>query len=323
LRKGLIGLLASLSAVAGSAGCGPAVHPGADHGPAERVAAEPGAPRSPAEPDHPAPLLAEGDGALESEDPGALEEALFRYINASRAEHGLRPLVRARDLDAVARGYSAELAGRPGRLSHDSPISGSPADRVRAARISFVRLMENLAKAPNAAIAHDGLMNSPGHRANILNGDVAEVGVGVVIVDEDGAPGLLATQLFASRPGKVDPQKAADGLVRRINARRKAAGLAPLKRNAWMDARARKAAEGCFDDRPVPVMGIGADAPVSSARTLGFLVGEIEQVDELLEEGVPGIMEEGQDLVGVAVAQGTHAAHGEGIICVRIVVGAR
>jgi uncharacterized protein YkwD len=52
---------------------------------------------------------------------------------------------------------------------------------------------ENLAMAQSLNIAHDGLMKSPGHRANILRLHFGRVGIGVL---DGGRDGLMVTQNF-------------------------------------------------------------------------------------------------------------------------------
>lgn len=52
---------------------------------------------------------------------------------------------------------------------------------------------ENLAGAGSVAAAHTNLMNSPGHRANILSGSFREIGIGVV---SGGLYGKIFVQLF-------------------------------------------------------------------------------------------------------------------------------
>ena len=50
---------------------------------------------------------------------------------------------------------------------------------MRAVGIRYRAAGENLAFAPDVGTAHTGLMNSPGHKANILNCDFTTLGVGV------------------------------------------------------------------------------------------------------------------------------------------------
>jgi uncharacterized protein YkwD len=63
------------------------------------------------------------------------------------------------------------------------------------ARINYSAAGENLALAPTTEFAHDGLMNSPGHRANILNGQFRRVGIGVM---DGGIYGKMFVQEFTN-----------------------------------------------------------------------------------------------------------------------------
>ena len=80
---------------------------------------------------------------------------------------------------------------RDGFFAHGSPRSGNVATRVEGAGIAYRVLGENLALAPTLPGAHEGLMNSPGHRANIL-GSYSSVGIGAV----RGPLGLVIVQVF-------------------------------------------------------------------------------------------------------------------------------
>jgi len=271
---------------------------------------------------HPEPVVAMGEGELESTSTAALEKILFDSINRERAAAGLKALKRVEDLAAVARGYSREMA-RTGRIAHLSPISGGPGDRAKKAGVSFVRLTENLAKAPNAEMAHAGLMDSPGHRANILDPEVSVCGIGVVLLEEEAGPAILATQMFAERPEKIRAGAAAKRVLEILNRRREELGLEPMRRIGWLDGKAKEALATCFSDDPLPAMGLGPAAPVSRATTVGFLVGALEALPDMIDGDTPGISKSGYTDVGIAVAQGEHPDYGKDIICIRAVVGGR
>jgi uncharacterized protein YkwD len=64
---------------------------------------------------------------------------------------------------------------------------------MRRDGVRFITAGENLALAPTLRIAHRGLMNSPGHRANIMNPSFGRVGIGIL---EGGSHGLMITQNF-------------------------------------------------------------------------------------------------------------------------------
>ena len=124
----------------------------------------------------------------------AAESDLVRLVNAERAAAGLGPLAVDAELAAVGRTHSEEMF-RLGYFAHDSPVTGGPDDRLDAAEVRYLVSGENLAYAPSVRVAHEGLMNSPGHRANILNPGFTRVGVGVVRSERRG---LMVSQEFAA-----------------------------------------------------------------------------------------------------------------------------
>ena len=123
-----------------------------------------------------------------------LEAQMLVLVNKERAEAGLKPLVMDEDLIKVARKHSADMLAR-GYFSHYSPEGKSAFDRLRADKISFLLAGENLAFAPTLRIAHGGLMNSPGHRANILRPQFRKVGIGIM---DAGPRGIMVTQQFSN-----------------------------------------------------------------------------------------------------------------------------
>lgn len=121
-----------------------------------------------------------------------LEAQMLKLLNEERETEGLAPLVADTALRGVARGHSVDMFAR-GYFSHITPDSLDPFDRIRAGKIRFRTAGENLALAQTVRIAHDGLMNSPGHRANILRPQFGRVGIGIL---DGGRRGLMVTQNF-------------------------------------------------------------------------------------------------------------------------------
>jgi uncharacterized protein YkwD len=126
-------------------------------------------------------------------DPAA-EQRMLELVNAERARVGLQPLIADERLRDVSRAHSLEMFQRD-YFAHDSPTAGSPFDRIQADGIGFGVAGENLAYAPNVEVAHQGLMNSPGHRANILRPEFGRVGIGVI---RSPAQGSMFTQDFTN-----------------------------------------------------------------------------------------------------------------------------
>lgn len=108
-----------------------------------------------------------------------LEGQMLVLVNEERRANGLRPLQADADLGKVARAHSVDMFSR-GYFSHLTPEGQDPFGRMRAAGVRFLAAGENLALARTLAMAHQGLMDSPGHRANILRRGFGRVGIGIV-----------------------------------------------------------------------------------------------------------------------------------------------
>jgi uncharacterized protein YkwD len=121
-----------------------------------------------------------------------LEARMLQLVNAERAAAGLKPLAPDPELTEVARRHSADMFGR-GYFSHDTPEGRDPFERMRESGVRFLTAGENLALAPTVQVAHTGLMNSPGHRANILHRDFGRVGIGIM---DGGIRGIMVSQEF-------------------------------------------------------------------------------------------------------------------------------
>lgn len=122
-------------------------------------------------------------------------DAMRGWINAARAAEGLHALAGDPRLDAVADAHARDMATNR-FFSHASPSTGGPGDRASAAGIAFRGLAENIAMNQSARAAHEALLRSPGHRANLLSPTLRRVGLGFA----RGPDGLYVTQLFATLP---------------------------------------------------------------------------------------------------------------------------
>jgi uncharacterized protein YkwD len=121
-----------------------------------------------------------------------LETQMLQLVNEERAKAGLKPLRADPELARVARNHSQDMFRR-GYFAHENPDGQDPFDRMRAANVKFRAAGENLALAQTLEIAHTNLMNSPGHRANILNPSFGRLGIGVL---DGGYYGLMISQEF-------------------------------------------------------------------------------------------------------------------------------
>jgi uncharacterized protein YkwD len=121
-----------------------------------------------------------------------LEAKMLELVNAERAKENLLPLKADPELVPVARAHSQDMFSRS-YFSHVTPEGKTPADRIRASNVRFLTAGENLALGPTLRICHQGLMNSPGHRANILRPSYGRLGIGIL---DGGRYGLMITQNF-------------------------------------------------------------------------------------------------------------------------------
>ena len=115
-------------------------------------------------------------GALATPASAAIDstaEAEFvKLVNNERTKRGLKALTVRSDLTKVARAHSIDMADQ--NYLHHNPDLGTDVD-------NWLRLTENVGYGPSVTSLHDAFMNSDGHRANILDSKVSEIGVGVEV----------------------------------------------------------------------------------------------------------------------------------------------
>lgn len=123
------------------------------------------------------------------------EQQMFNLVNQERAKAGLPALKVDMTLVKLARLKAQDMIDK-NYFDHTSPTYGSPFQMMSKHGVTYNYAGENLAGAPSVDIAHTNLMNSPGHRANILSPNYNYVGIGV----KDGGPyGKMFVQEFVGR----------------------------------------------------------------------------------------------------------------------------
>ncbi|MFD6796912.1 sigma-70 family RNA polymerase sigma factor [Streptomyces cyaneofuscatus] len=120
---------------------------------------------------------------------------VLQIVNTERAKEGCGPVTSNDLLATAAQRHSADMASRD-YFSHTSPDGTDPGDRITAAGYRWSTYGENIAKGQRTpADVMRSWMDSPGHRANILNCSFKEMGIGKV--DSGGGP--VWTQKFGAR----------------------------------------------------------------------------------------------------------------------------
>ena len=120
------------------------------------------------------------------------ETEMFKLVNKDRKEMGVAELIWDVRLVPVARAHATDMWERS-YFGHISPEGEDIGGRLEKAGVNFFVAGENLALAPTLQTAHTGLMNSQGHRENILSGDFNKMGIGVI---ENGVYGKIFVQIF-------------------------------------------------------------------------------------------------------------------------------
>ncbi|AKJ09830.1 lipoprotein [Streptomyces incarnatus] len=168
--------------------------PSATASPTQRATAP--KPRSTTAPRTPRPTATASSAPKPTPTPTATASGavarVVQLVNAERAKAGCHPLTVNPELAKAAQAHSADMAAHQ-NMSHTGSDGSSPGDRITRAGYSWSAYGENVAygyATPEQVM--NGWMNSPGHRANILNCSYKEIGVGLA------QPGSYWTQDFGT-----------------------------------------------------------------------------------------------------------------------------
>jgi uncharacterized YkwD family protein len=123
------------------------------------------------------------------------EVQMIEFVNHARTAAGLPALTADSALTHTARLKSQDMI-KLNYFAHQSPTYGSPFDMMSQFGIDFQTAGENIACNQTVAAAHQALMNSQGHRENILNESFVYIGIGII---SGGPCGQMYTQQFVGR----------------------------------------------------------------------------------------------------------------------------
>jgi serralysin len=139
--------------------------------------------------------------------PTELESYFLQLVNADRAKAGAAALVFDAELIDSARGHS-QWMDATNTFSHTGAGGSSAGNRMAAAGYDARGWGENIAYVSDRGAAgidkadveqlHTNLMNSPGHRANLLKAAYKEIGIGLDLGDINGNKAVFVTQNFGT-----------------------------------------------------------------------------------------------------------------------------
>jgi len=155
--------------------------------------------------------------------PGSNVQLLFERLNRERERVGLPTLSWDEDLAAAAHRHSQAMADRR-ELTHQNEREAELQERLKA--VPLDRAGENVAVGPTLASVHNGLMQSPPHRENIMNPRFDAIGIGIVQRDDS----YWVTQDFARLLPMLDAQSAAELVAQALAKARTRERGRPLRR---------------------------------------------------------------------------------------------
>lgn len=128
------------------------------------------------------------------------DSGLLESTNKAREQNGLKPLNLSAELDQAAQEKAKDMATR-NYWSHNTPDGKEPWVFIDSAGYKYFKAAENLAygfENSNAAVI--GWMNSPSHRANLLDADLQEVGFGIINVEnyQNKGPETIVVAMYGT-----------------------------------------------------------------------------------------------------------------------------
>jgi uncharacterized protein YkwD len=164
----------------------------------------------------------------------------IELVNGARSGAGLMRLVENKTLTHVAMAYSGRMA-RENFYGHVDPQGKGVESRIAATGYLAQASAENIARGqPGPATVVEGWLNSPGHRANIMNPTLREIGAGYATTT---TPPYFHywTHVFATPDGSTNRDRSSypHMLLAEVNRLRQAAGTAPLTPHSTLETIAR------------------------------------------------------------------------------------
>ncbi len=248
------------------------------------------------------------DGTTPSERSlSAGEQTLLDQLNALRRTHKRPALTTHAGLTRVAREHSQDMQQRM-QVSHVSPLSGTPAQRVERAGYRSGLVLENVGRGPDLDHLHELLLKSPGHRSNMLNPDVTHVGIGVQADESDEPISFYVTQLFARMAPNIDAATAPQQLLTRINEVRRSRGAEPVREDAILKKAAQEGTQHFFEDPSYSQQDIVEDASRDLRRfalayqRVGGVMAVVSHLDEAAT--LEPVLDPTIHAVGIGITQG-------------------
>ena len=259
-----------------------------------------------------------GKQAAATTDPAAGEKQLLEKINQDRSTAGLKPVELDPDLSKVARSLSDDRAKGKGTTAEEVQR------RLKELDISAPLLLVSEAQAFGAEDAYMRFSNSPEDRANAMNPDMTQVGIGIAPTPPvQGRPMVVVTELFLKQLPPPDAAEVKANLYKAIERKRSDARAGAVTKDPQLEQIAQAyASELAKQGGKVPKERINEMyAPLyKSFATVNELGGVKSDPLEFAEE--PAVVGDAK-AVGVGVGVGASPQFGKNSTYVVILLGKR
>ncbi len=228
-------------------------------------------------------LKQEKESYSQKKDVPTMEQDLFNLVNIERQKLDLAPVRFSSPLSSLARKHSQNMALR-GDISHLSTSGETYSERLVEGEFYFIKNGENVAYSQTfvSEFIHQGFMDSPGHRANVVDPDFDELGIGVVFKKDKG---YYVTQDFirALAPkGRIEAEAEVEENINRI---RRGYSLPPISFLAEANGYAQQYSLNKAKDRsPPPIPSHFGETHLFYSRTPSFEHLYSKYKDKLLDK---------------------------------------
>ena len=228
-------------------------------------------------------LKQEKESYSQKKDAPTIELDLFKLVNIERQRLDLAPVRFSSPLSVLARKHSQNMALR-GDISHLSTSGETYSERLVEGEFYFIKNGENVAYSQTfvSEFIHQSFMDSPGHRANVLDPDFDELGIGVVFKGDDG---YYVTQDFirALAPkGRIEAEAEVEENINRI---RRVYSLPAISFLAEANIFAQQYSINKAEDRsPPPIPSHFGETHLFYTRTPSFEYLYSKYKDKLLDK---------------------------------------
>ena len=254
-------------------------------------------------------------------DPAAAEKQLLDLVNSDRIAAGVKPLNGLPSLSDIARSLAQTRADGKGITSAELNT------KLKEAEIAAPMVLESMAQAFSVDDLYTRLSESPSDRANTMNPDVTDVGVGLVkgpVVGDKQT--YIVAELFVKQRAAADAGQVKTKLYAAIDKKRSDSRAGPVEKDKMLEEIAQKYAEAAVKsgghlprEQEAEIMAPLYKQSMTVNQLGGYVPDEATAVEVAEQPSIVGAAK----LIGVGVAVGNSPQFGKGSPFVMVLQGTR